>query len=159
MVLRTRRKQGGRTRHVHLLRVLSRLSLLSLGHVAVLGSCACASSTPAPQSTEKPLYIGGIRQRPLTVDEAASMVGSRSTELSRCYGRERVNLDASRLSDYVFQLQIPTDGTKPAVTVQKATDPKQKMLESCLMTVLASTRFPAHVGKPLTINVPIEAPQ
>ncbi|MCB9653504.1 MAG: hypothetical protein H6729_05130 [Deltaproteobacteria bacterium] len=169
MILRAPRKQG-RSGVRHLSRALralcvssmssvSRLALACLLAAETLSASSCASSTPPSEPAEKPLYVNGVRQRPLTVDEAASTVGNRSTELSKCYGRERVNLDSARLSDYVFQIRIPTDGTKPEVSVQKATDPKQKMLESCLLTVLTSTRFPAHIGKPLTINVPIEAPQ
>ncbi len=118
----------------------------------VVGAC----STPPPPPPSKPLYDAkGIRQEPLTPDEAEKLVQGRAEQIAACYRRERINLD-TKTGNYVFRVWIPNDGSEPDVEAVKQTVPGLVTLRGCLELVLEKTKFPAHVGEPITLMVPIE---
>lgn len=115
-----------------------------------------ACSTPPPPPPSKPLYDpSGVRQTPLTPEEAEKIVQGRGDQVATCYRRERINLD-TKTGNYVFRVWIPTDGSEPDVEAVKETVPNLLTLRGCLEQVLEKTRFPAHVGEPITLMVPIE---
>ena len=114
--------------------------------------CGCKSQ----QTTLASPRIDSKRTDPLTVEEVENAVRSVAAEFGTCYRNERRQLFAEELSDYVLQLRVPIDGSQPEITVVKATIAGQEALEHCLVMVLSRLRFPAHPGKRITLNVPIE---
>ncbi len=104
----------------------------------------------------KPLYdANGVRQRPLTTNEAERLIQLQAERIAVCYRRERINLDA-KTGNYVFRVWIPTDGSEPDVEAVKETVPNLITLRGCLVDVLERVDFPKHNGEPMTLNVPIE---
>jgi len=120
------------------------------GLLALVVGCA----SPPPPPVVQPLWKDGVMQKPLTVKEAERYLQQASPEFSVCYRREQMNL--AKTSDYVFQVFIPVDGSTPDVTVLKETVPGQLTLRDCLTQAMERVHFPAHVGEPLTLKVPIE---
>src|SRR5688572_28838504 len=102
---------------------------------------ACAPSKP-PVMTKAPAPAvkDGVRQSPLTAEEALKMVEERRSQLEACYRREAAN--AKNLGMYVFKVAVPPDGTAPDVKIEKATVPGQQLLEDCLIQTLRAIPFP-----------------
>lgn len=94
-------------------------------------------------------------QKPLTPQQAEQYLQRAAPDFGVCYKRERMNM-AKQISDYVFQLVIPPDGTQPEVSVVRESVPGQVALRDCLSEALQRVDFPAHVGSPITIKVPIQ---
>lgn len=118
----------------------------------LVGAC----STPPPPPPTAPLYDAkGVRQKPLTPEEAEKLLQGRAEQIRACYQRERINLD-TKTGNYVFRVWIPNDGTEPDVEAIKETVPGLVTLRGCLEDALEKTKFPAHIGEPITLNVPIE---
>jgi len=131
-----------------------------LSRIAValtLSTVLACRSGPEPAPSEP--VDDGVRDRPLTVDEAAEIMAARAPDLSRCYTYERLNLNLPDGADYVAQVFVPTDGSEPIVELVAAAVPGLETLEDCLVRTLRRTSFPAHAGEPLTVNVPIKAPR
>ena len=105
----------------------------------------CAS--PPPPRVE-PLFKDGVRQEPLTLEEAERRVRGAAPEVEACYRREMLNL-AEKTSNYLVQVSIPT---------VEETIPGQVNLRACLIETLGRVHFPAYVGRPITLNVPVEGP-
>lgn len=113
----------------------------------------CASSPPPPPP-EPPLFVDGVRQRPVTAAEVEREVGRRRARLAGCYRSERLNTSA--LASFLLELAIPSDGGEVPVTVLTAEPPGQLILQACILSALADLRFPPHVGAVLRLRVPIE---
>ena len=116
---------------------------------------AGCSGSPVP-TVQRP-YIDGVRQRPLTTEEAEGRLRRAAPTFESCYRREMINL-TEKLSSYIFRVWIPTDGSGAEVKVLKATVKGQVTLRECLEEAIARVRFPAHVGEPITLRVPIKGP-
>jgi hypothetical protein len=114
--------------------------------------CGCKSQ-PAPPAKPR---IETERTEPLTVEEVENSIRSVAQDFGTCYSNERRQLFTADLSDYLLQLRVPNDGSHPEVSVVKASIAGQETLENCVVTVLSRLRFPAHPGKRITLNVPIE---
>ena len=114
----------------------------------------CAS--PPPPRVE-PLFKDGVRQEPLTLEEAERRVRGAAPEVEACYRREMLNL-AEKTSNYLVQVSIPTDASAPSITIVEETIPGQVNLRACLIETLGRVHFPAYVGRPITLNVPVEGP-
>ncbi len=117
----------------------------------VLAGCATEQSVRA----EPPLYVDGVRQKPLTVQEAGQLIQHGREAYATCYRNERFNIQDTPLSGYVFRMTIPPDGAQPKVGVLKATQKGQTILRDCLAHALSALKFPIHVGGPVTVDVPI----
>ena len=121
--------------------------------VVALGGCA-----GSPPPTVQRLYDqDGVRQRALTEKEAFELLRQNSPMYETCYRREMMNLN-KRLSSYIFRVWIPTDGSGADVEVEKATIKGQITLQECLEEALGRVRFPAHIGEPITLRVPLKGP-
>lgn len=131
------------------------VSRATLGLMLLAVSCSGARGVPGDVAPTDP----PVREAPLTVDEAARILSARGPELSRCYTFERLNMNLPDGADYVAQVFVPNDGSQPVVELVASSVPGIETLESCIVRTLQSTRFPAHAGPPLTINVPIRAPR
>lgn len=114
----------------------------------------CAGSPPP---TVQRLYVDGVRQRPLTEQEAERRLREAAPTYETCYRREMMN-QTERLSSYVFRLWIPTDGSGADVKMERATVKGQVTLRECLQEALSRVKFPAHVGDPITLRVPLKGP-
>lgn len=124
--------------------------------IFIVGIVAGACATPPPPPSTGKLYDDkGVRQRELTPEEAEKMIQARADQIRVCYGRERMNLD-QKVGNYVFRVWIPTDGSGADVEVVKETVPGLITLRGCLEDVLTRIKFPAHIGEPITLMVPIE---
>ncbi len=117
---------------------------------------SCASQAPV---NEAPLEIDGVRQIELTADDVAQRLSTKGEDFSRCYAREKLNFDVKALADFVFEFKVPNNGKNPKVAVLSQSHPGQEILSQCLSTVLRRTRFQGHIGKELTLKVPIKAPR
>lgn len=126
-----------------------------LGGALPLLWVGAACATPPPPPVVQPLWKDGVMQKPLTTQEAERYLRQASADLSLCYQREEMNL-VGKTSNYVFQVFIPVDGSTPDVTVVKESIPNQVTLRDCLTQAIERVQFPAHVGEPLTLKVPIE---
>ncbi len=96
------------------------------------------------------------RQTPLTVREAEKIIRTNAKRLSVCYTQERWNAIDGDLSDYIVQMRIPANGSKPKVRILEATIPGQAHLEDCVKMALSRITFPTHSGETIVMNVPIE---
>ena len=114
--------------------------------------CGCKSQPPAPAKPR----LDTERTEPLTIEEVEGQVRSVAPEFGTCYRNERRQLFSQELAEYLLQIRVPIDGSTPEVTVVKASIAGQETLESCVVRVLSRLRFPAHPGKRITLNVPIE---
>ena len=114
----------------------------------------CAS---APPGRVGPRFEDGIRQTPLTPREAEGRLRGTVSEVEVCYQREVLNL-IEGMSNYVFEVSIPTDASKPTIKILEETVPGQIDLRTCLIETFGRVRFPAHVGPPITLRVPVEGP-
>lgn len=123
-----------------------------LGAGAILVGCA-----GSPPPTVERLYVDGVRQRPLTEEEAERLLRKNAPMYETCYRREMMNL-TQNLSDYIFRVWIPTDGTGADVEMVKASIEGQVTLQECLEEALARVRFPAHTGEPIALHVPLKGP-
>ncbi len=124
--------------------------------LVVLMTAACAGGqSPLPES----IADTSVRERPLTVEEAAEIIRRRAGRFSRCYEFERLNLSLEQGADYVAQVFVPNDGSAPVVEIVQAAVPGIPTLEDCLLRELRAIQFPAHAGQPFAINVPIKAPR
>ncbi len=113
--------------------------------------CGCRSQ-PVPTV---PSRIDPLATEALTPEDVEAEVRSVATDLGSCYRNERLQLFSGDLPEYLLRLRVPTDGSRPEVTVVKASIAGKEALESCLVTVLSRLRFPAHPGKRITLNIPI----
>ena len=93
------------------------------------------------------------------MEEAEELVRAKARRLQLCYSRERLNSLGGELSDYILQVQIPTNGKGAQVKIIEATVPGQAHLEDCVKMTVARIKFPAHSGQPIIMNVPIEGPE
>lgn len=118
--------------------------------LAVIG---CASPPPPPVT--KPLFVDGVMQRELTPKEAERYLRKAVPDFDVCYRRELLNFNES-ISSYVFEVYVPADGTPAEVVVQSESVPNQVVLRDCLVEAIERVKFPAHLGKPITLKVPIE---
>jgi len=120
----------------------------------LLAGCASAPErVPQPEAND---WKATIRQRPLSPEEVRDMIAARGDALGACYARER--LSADKLSGYVFELEIPNNGSRHTVTRVHASVDGQAILEECVTGVLAGVEFPAHTGAPFKMQIPIESP-
>lgn len=120
-----------------------------------LGVCmGCASASPP---RVQPLFKEGVRQTPLTPTEAEQRLQNAVSNIEVCYRREVLNV-ADETSNYLFQVSIPTDASAPMVTIVEETVPGQVNLRTCLIETFGRVQFPAHVGEPITLRVPVEGP-
>lgn len=134
---------------------LARVLVLALVGAALVG---CASAPPPKRSVaDEDPWVNGVRQRALSEQEVDSAIQKSRERIVGCYRRERLNNDG-RLSDYVYRLEVPTDGKAPKVSLVSATVTGQPALESCLSDTLLALRFPPHAGAKLVLNVPIQGP-
>ena len=102
-------------------------------------------------------FVDGVRQHPLTDVEAEQRLRRAAPNFETCYRREMINLN-EKLSSYIFRVWIPTDGSGAEVKVLKATVKGQVTLRECLQEAIGRVKFPAHVGEPITLRVPIKGP-
>ena len=115
---------------------------------------ACASPPPPPRHS---LYVDGVRQIPVDEKEVERAVWDQAEALGACYRRERLNAGlSSSLSGYVFRMRIGVDGARPSVALVRESVGGQVALRECLEQVLKRLDFPAHVGQPLVVDVPIK---
>jgi len=133
-----------------------RMRVAAWAMVGLMSALACRGARGPIQDVDTD---DGVRDQPLSIDEAANILGGRAGELSRCYTFERLNMNLPDGADYVAQVFVPNDGTDPVVELVDAAVPGLETLESCLVRTLQRTRFPAHAGPPITLNVPIRAPR
>lgn len=99
-------------------------------------------------------------QKPMTPDDAVRYIGRAQSDLSVCYKREAMNIPMDqKVSDFIFQLWIPSDGSETEVELVTETVSGQLALRECISDALERVRFPPHVGEALTIKVPIEGPR
>lgn len=119
---------------------------------------SCASGPDLPPSN--PLWKDGVMQKPLTPEDAVRYINKAEPQLAVCYRREAMNISLDqKLSDYVFQIWIPPDGSETEVELVSETVSGQKALYGCVEDVLGNINFPAHVGEAMTLKVPIEGPR
>ena len=95
-----------------------------------------------------------MRQAPLTAEEVERTVKARSARIEACYRSEAAN--SRELAAFVFKLEIPPDGSPPAVLVLKKSGPEQRVLEACLIDTLRALRFPRHTGGAVVIELPVQ---
>ena len=120
---------------------------------ALVLASACATSSP-PAGGEVDPWHDGIRQSPLSPVDVGHEVDRHSDALSGCFEQERLNSTA--LSDYIFEIEIPNDGSPHRVRRLHAGVEAQVFLEQCLTDVLRLLEFPPHVGGWIKVQVPIE---
>ncbi|MEM7678226.1 MAG: hypothetical protein AAF449_19725 [Myxococcota bacterium] len=96
-------------------------------------------------------------QTPLSTSAAETLLRKAVPSYETCYRREMLNLNKS-LSNYIFLVWIPTDGSGADVEVEKATIKGQTTLRECLEEAIEDVRFPAHTGKPIQLRVPVRGP-
>lgn len=94
-------------------------------------------------------------QRVLTPKEAVRFLTKAVPDFDVCYRREHRNL-APKLSNYVLQVFVPTDGSPPDIEVLSETIKSQATLRACVVAAAERIHFPAHLGEPITLKVPIE---
>lgn len=93
----------------------------------------------------------------MTEAEAERLIRRDAPKYETCYRREMMNL-TKQLSDYVFRVWIPTDGSGADVEMEKATIEGQTTLQECLEEALGRVLFPVHNGQPITLRVPVKGP-
>lgn len=121
----------------------------------IFSVAACAPSKPPVMTKAKtPAVKDGVRQEPLTADEALRLVETRRAQLEACYRREAAN--SKTLGAYLFKVSVPPDGTAPEVKIEKASVPGQQLLEDCLIQTLRAIPFPRHTGGAVLLELPIE---
>ncbi|MCK6545652.1 hypothetical protein L6R52_07265 [Myxococcota bacterium] len=121
---------------------------------------ACASAPPPKKAEpERPAYVDGVRQRPLTVEEVEDAVKRSRERIVACYRTERLNDPTSKLPSFTFEVSIPTDGSAQKVTMTSTDATPLRVLEGCLRDALIAIRFPPHVGTTLVVQVPIQGPE
>ena len=141
---------GASLRYTLGMRVTSALSVLLLA--------ACSTPQPLRGPSDPDPFVGGVRQKPLTASEVRKIVQRYQGQIDGCFYRERLN--SARVSGYVFELDIPNEGTRQTVRRRSATIEGQRLLEECLTHALQSISFPAHVGSRLRVELPLDpAPQ
>lgn len=115
---------------------------------------ACASEQAPPRPPEQPLFVDGVRQKPITNEEVTAQVGTRRSRLAACYRSERLN--TKELARFLFELTIPNDGSEAPVEMLTMEPQGQPILEACVAQALKSLRFPPHIGEVRKLRVPIE---
>lgn len=124
---------------------------LALALVSLIACAAAPTPLPPPRPTG---YDNTIRPDPLSAEEVREIIGTRIESLNACYLRERMS--TSTLSSFIFELDVPNDGTQHAVQTLHMSVAGQEILSECLQRVLVSLKFPAHSGGPFKVQVPIQ---
>lgn len=101
------------------------------------------------------MYVDGVLQRELTPKDAERFLRQAVPDFDVCYRREALNL-VEKVSSYMLAVKVPTDGMPAKVEVLQETVPDQVVLRGCLIEAIERVNFPAHIGKPITLKVPIK---
>ena len=90
----------------------------------------------------EPLYAEGRRRRAVFGVQA-------------CPRRLVLNFN-DRTSNYVLEVSIPTDASRPTIRILEEACRGRIDLRSCLIETLGRVRFFAHVGPPLALRIAAE---
>lgn len=91
-----------------------------------------------------------------TAEQVRELVAAKRGKLAICFRAEELN--SEKLSEYVFQFDIPSTGSSATVTLVSESIPDQRVLKECIGDVLKSVKFPAfEQPSKLVTEVPIRA--
>lgn len=121
---------------------------------AVVSLVACASEAPPSRPPDPPLFVDGVRQKPVTNEEVTRAIGGRRNRLAACYRTERLN--TKELARFLYEITIPNDGSEAPIQMLTMEPTGQPILEACVTQALKNLRFPPHVGEVRKLRVPIE---